>query len=115
MPGLSLHVVDVTLGRPAAGMRVEVFRISPTPGRIAEGTLSAHGSFDHPIVSETLTAGSYEVIFHAGAFFAESALGQSDPPFLDLVPFRFNIADPTQHHHLPMKITPWGFSLYRGA
>ena len=112
MPGLSVHVVDVARGKPAHGMKVEIFHGT---ARIAQGQLSQDGTLDHAIVSATLDAGTYEVIFHAGAFFAGAALGLSDPPFLDLVPFRFNIADPAQHYHLPMKITPWGFSLYRGA
>jgi 5-hydroxyisourate hydrolase len=96
-------------------MRVEVYRLSPLPAKLADGRLQSNGTLDDPITGETLPAGTYEAIFHAGAFFAGAALGQSDPPFLDVVPFRFNIADPTQHYHLPLKITPWGFSLYRGA
>jgi 5-hydroxyisourate hydrolase len=55
------------------------------------------------------------VLFHAGDFFAAAGVTQSTPPFLDVVPFRFQIADPEQHYHLPMKITPWGFSIYRGS
>lgn len=112
MPGLSVHVVDVARGQPAAGMKVEIYRGAT---RIAEGILGADGALAHPIVSDVLPAGAYEVIFHAGAFFANASLGLSEPPFLDLVPFRFNIADPARHYHLPLKITPWGFSLYRGA
>ena len=115
MPGLSLHVVDVAQGRPAAGMRVQVFHVGQDTRRLAEAHLTAMGTLDHPITSTTLEAGTYEVVFHAGAFFAGSDLGLSDPPFLDMVPFRFNIADPAAHCHLPLKITPWGFSLYRGA
>lgn len=115
MPGLSLHVVDVARGAPAGGMRVEVFRIAPDAGRIAEGRLGEGGTLDHEIVGQTLAPGQYEVVFHAGGFFAGSNLGVTDPPFLDLVPFRFNIVDPSKHCHLPLKITPWGFSLYRGA
>ena len=112
MPGLSIHVVDVARGKPAAGMKIEIFHLDRL---IAEGRLNQAGALDDPITSTTLTAGTHEVIFHAGAFFADAALGLPDPPFLDLVPFRFNIADPAQHYHLPMKITPWGFSLFRGA
>lgn len=115
MPGLSLHVVDVARGAPAAGMRVEVFRLTHGSERIAEGRLGEAGTLDHAIVGETLVPGLHEVVFHAGAFFAESNLGVTNPPFLDQVPFRFNIADPSKHCHLPLKITPWGFSLYRGA
>ena len=112
MPGLSLHVVDVARGAPARGMKVEIFHAAT---QIAEGLLGANGTLDHPIVDATLAPGAYEVVFHAGAFFAGASLGLSDPPFLDLVPFRFNIADPDRHCHLPLKITPWGFSLYRGS
>jgi 5-hydroxyisourate hydrolase len=54
-------------------------------------------------------------VFHAGAYFAAAGVPQATPPFLADVPFRFTIADPEQHYHLPMKITPWGFSLYRGS
>ena len=115
MPGLSLHVVDVARGAPATGMRVEVFRLTEGSARIAEGRLSEGGTLDHAIVGETLVPGLHEVVFHAGEFFAGSNLGVSIPPFLDQVPFRFNIVDPSKHCHLPLKITPWGFSLYRGA
>ena len=112
MPGVSVHVVDVARGRPAAGMKVGIFH----QGRcIAEGRLGADGTLAHAVTGQTLAAGVYEVVFHAGAFFAGVALDLSEPPFLDLVPFRFTLADPDQHYHLPMKITPWGFSLYRGA
>ena len=112
MPGLSLHVVDVARGKPASGMKVEVFHDAAL---IAEGHLGADGTLDHPIVRATLKPGIHEVVFHAGAFFANTGLELSDPPFLDRVPFRFTLADPALHCHLPLKITPWGFSLYRGA
>ncbi len=112
MPGLSLHVVDVARGHPATGMKVEIFHRA---NRIAEGHLGTDGTLDHPIVRTTLDSGTYEVIFHAGAYFTGAALDLTDPPFLDLVPFRFTIADPARHHHVPLKITPWGFSVWRGA
>ena|SRR5260221_14500198 len=115
MPGISVHAVDVTRGVPAHGMTVEVFALAPTRRRIAEGRLSAAGALDHAIVAERLPAGAYEVVFHAGAFFTAQGVAQADPPFLADVPFRFTVADPEQHYHLPMKITPWGFSLYRGS
>jgi 5-hydroxyisourate hydrolase len=115
MPGLSVHVVDVARGRPASGMRVDVFRLQPETTRIATGLLSGIGTLDDPITNTVLSTGGYEVIFHAGDFFAGTDLGLTEPPFLDQVPFRFNITDPAQHYHLPLKITPWGFSLYRGA
>lgn len=115
MPGLSIHVVDVARGTPAAGMRIEVFALTGGRTRIAEGELSASGLLDHEISREVLAPGQYEVVFHAGNFFAKAGVPQADPPFLGEVPFRFAIADSRQHYHLPMKITPWGFSLYRGS
>jgi 5-hydroxyisourate hydrolase len=115
MPGLSVHAVDVTRGVPAGGMRIEVFALAPVRRLIAEGRLSASGVLDHAIAGERLQPGTYEVVFHAGAFFRDAGVAQAEPPFLGEVPFRFAIADPEQHYHLPMKITPWGFSLYRGS
>lgn len=115
MPGLSVHVVDVTRGVPARGMRVEIYTLHPQRKQIADGTLAASGVLDHPIAKETLAPGVYEVIFHAGAFFTAAGVPQASPPFFGEVPFRFTIADSAQHYHLPMKITPWGFSLYRGS
>lgn len=115
MPGISIHVVDVARGTPATGMYVEVFSLSPARQRIADGQLGPVGALDHPIVQQQLAAGPYEVIFHAGAFFAAHGVAQSQPPFLDQVPFRLTVSDSAQHVHLPMKITPWGYSLFRGS
>lgn len=115
MPGISVHVVDTTRGLPAAGMRIEVYALSPIRKLIAEARLAASGALDHAIALERLDVGSYEVVFHAGAFFRSAGVAQAEPPFLDVVPFRFQIADPEQHYHLPMKMTPWGFSVYRGS
>ena len=115
MPGLSVHAVDVTRGVPATGMRIEVYALQPARRQIADGVLAQNGALDHAIARTRLDHGSYEVIFHAGAFFTANGVAQSKPPFLDQVPFRFTVFDPEQHIHLPMKITPWGFSLYRGS
>jgi len=115
MPGLSVHAVDVTRGVPAGGMKVEVFALTPARRLLAEGQLSPSGLLEHDIACDRLQPGPYEVLFYAGEFFASAGVPQASPPFLVDVPFRFTIADPEQHYHLPMKITPWGFSLYRGS
>lgn len=115
MPGISVHGVDVARGVPAQGMRVEVFALQPARTLLAEGRLAANGVLEHPIIEQRLTAGPYEVVFHAGEYFAAAGASQGSPPFLADVPFRFTIADPAQHYHLPMKITPWGFALFRGS
>ena len=115
MPGVSIHVVDTTRGVPAAGMRIEIFALAPECRLIAKGALAQSGALEHPVSRERLSSGTYEVLFHAADFFASAGVAQASPPFLDVVPFRFQIADSDQHYHLPMKITPWGFSIYRGS
>jgi 5-hydroxyisourate hydrolase len=115
MPGISVHVVDTTRGVPAIGMRIEIFALAPGRKLIAEGSLGQSGALDHAVVRERLAVGTYEVLFYAGEFFASCGVAQSSPPFLDVVPFRFQIFDPNEHYHLPMKMTPWGFSIYRGS
>lgn len=115
MPGLSVHAVDVTRGLPARGMRIEVYALTGERRLVAEGLLSPSGLLEHAIARQRLEPGAYEVVFHVGAYFVQAGVPQADPPFLADVPFRFTIAEPEQHYHLPMKITPWGFSLYRGS
>ena len=112
--GISVHVVDITRGLPAAGMRVEVYRLDGGRMRLAEGALDARGLFGVPPV-EMGPAGRYEVVFHVGAFYRGQGHALAEPPFLDEVPFRFGVADPDQPYHLPLKLSPWGFSLFRGA
>jgi 5-hydroxyisourate hydrolase len=110
--GISIHAVDVASGRPAQGLRVEIWRVEPAPTRIAEGRLGSKGLLDHPVVGGSgIEAGEYEVYFHLGEFFADEA-GAS---FLTVASFRFRIEEVDEHFHLPMKFTRWGYSLFRGA
>ena len=108
--GISIHAVDVASGRPAQGLRVEIWRIEPERTRVAEGRLQPNGVLDHPVTQGAgIEAGTYEVLFHIGEFFGEA------DGFLAIVPFRFRIADVDPHYHLPLKFTRWGYSLFRGA
>lgn len=107
-------MVDVTRGLPAAGMRVEVHRLDGGRVRIAEGVLDAGGGF--AVAADAVRPpGVCEVVFYVGAFYRELGVALPAPPFLDEVPFRFGLADTAQHYHLPLKLSPWGFSLFRGA
>ena len=116
MPGVSIHVVDVSRGVVAQGMRVEVYAASDMPRLIAAGVLTAHGTLEHPtMASARLDAGPYEAVFHVAAYYARAGFALPAVPFLDVVTFRFGIADPEQHYHLPMKVTPWGLSCFRGG
>jgi 5-hydroxyisourate hydrolase len=114
--GISVHAVDVARGRPAQGMQVDIYALEGVRKMIASGKLAANGALDHPVAQgEGVKAGLFEVIFHVGDYLRATGAPTSTPPFLDLVPFRFTIADPAQHYHLPFKFTPWGFSLFRGS
>lgn len=121
--GISVHVVDVTRGLPAAGMKVELFQLgildAITPKgellRIASGILSSKGTLDDPITQKEVEPGIYEAIFHIGAFYRQLGYPLPDRPFLDIVPFRFGVDTVEQHYHLPLKVSPWGFSLFRGG
>jgi 5-hydroxyisourate hydrolase len=114
--GISIHAVDVARGRVAEGLLVQIDRLDPDGGRrrIAEGRIGAQGALDHPVArGEGVEAGEHEVLLHLGAFHA--ATQGNAARFLDVVPFRFRITDAAEHVHLPIKFTPFGYSLYRGA
>jgi 5-hydroxyisourate hydrolase len=98
-------------------MRVELFSVTGNERRlIAGGRLSSAGTLDEPKLKETFPAGSYEAAFHVGAYYRDAiALALPAVPFLDVVAYRFGIADPQQHYHLPFKFTPWGYSCFRGG
>jgi len=114
MPGISIHVVDVSRGIVASGMQVELHALSP-PRLIAQGTIGANGLFTNPALDQRFTLGEFEARFHVGAFFRAAGVTLPDPPFLDVAVFRFGIANPDAHYHLPMKLTPWGLSCFRGG
>lgn len=112
--GLSIHVVDVSRGIVAAGMRVDVYRCSPRL-LLASGAIGARGTLDVAALAETMTAGFHEAVFHVAEFYRGAEIAETGVPFLDVVTYRFGIADPQQHYHLPMKLTPWGYSCFRGG
>ena len=112
--GISLHAVDVARGVTAAGMRVEIFALTPNRRLIAAGRIGADGTLDHPVVrGESVVAGAHEVVFHLGDYLAGT--GWTGRRFLDRVPFEFVIDRVEEHYHLPIKFTAFGFALFRGA
>ena len=115
MPGVSIHVVDVSRGVVAAGMRVELYAVTGTGRPIAGGALSRSGTLDDPALGARFAAGEYEARFHVADYYRGTGVALAPVPFLDVVTFRFGIADPEQHYHLPMKLTPWGLSCFRGG
>ena len=117
MPGLSIHVVDVSRGVVATGMAVEVVFIADGGERrpIAAGTISDKGTLDHPALAVVLEAGRYQAAFRVAEYYRGCGVTLPAVPFLGIVTYDFGIADPQQHYHLPFKCTPWGYSCFRGG
>lgn len=112
MPGISIHIVDVSRGVVGAGMRIELsFQGKP----IAAGIVSAKGLLDIAALDRRMEKGVYEALFHVAAWYREQGVSLPAVPFLDVVTYRFGISDPEQHYHLPFKCTPWGYSCFRGG
>ena len=118
MAGLTTHVLDTTRGRPASGVAVELHALAADGGRtlIASVRTNADGRTDAPLIGPAQArAGAFELTFHVGAYFRGQGATTSEPPFLDVVPIRFAIADPKAHYHVPLVVTPWSYSTYRGS
>ncbi len=114
---LTTHVLDTAHGRPAEGMAVQLFRHEAGEReRVTAARTNADGRTDEPLLGPgELRAGSYELVFDVGAYFAGTGLASADEPFLGLVPVRFGIADPDAGYHVPLLASPWSYSTYRGS
>ncbi len=117
MAGLSTHVLDTAQGTPAAGVRIELFEVAGEQRTlICETVTNLDGRTDAPLIgAEEMRASAFEIVFHVGAYFASHAPAASQPGFLDIVPVRFTIADPSQHYHVPLLASPWSYTTYRGS
>jgi 5-hydroxyisourate hydrolase len=115
---LTTHVLDTARGRPAAGLVVELSRCEDAAGpcRLLTRTrTNADGRTDAPLLAgDELTRGVYELVFEVREYFADLGAGD-DPPFLDRVPIRFGVGDPSVHYHVPLLASPWSYSTYRGS
>ena len=115
---LSTHVLDTHAGHPAAGVAIELAELSVhgEPRIIASATTNLDGRSDQPLIGgRPVPIGHYELRFHIGDYFARVGTPQGDPPFLDVVPVKFAIAEPEGHYHVPLLVTPWSYSTYRGS
>ena len=115
MPGISIHVVDVSRGLVAAGMQVEVHALAPGRRQVAGGAISAKGLLQDASLGASFAPGEYEAVFHVAAYYRGAGVALPAVPFLEVVSYRFGVADPAQHYHLPFKVTPWGYSCFRGG
>ncbi len=113
---LTTHVLDTALGKPAAGLEIELFRIKDDSREfLGRRITNPDGRTDGPILPEDLfETGKYELVFFAGAYLRESGQVTEEPPFLDIVPIRFGMSE-AAHYHVPLLLSPYGYSTYRGS
>lgn len=115
---LSTHVLDTQAGRPAAGVTIELLELSANGEQrmIARATTNRDGRTDEPLIGgRPLPIGRYELRFHVGEYFAGVGAREDEPPFLDVVPVRFAVAEAEGHYHVPLLVTPWSYCTYRGS
>ncbi len=117
MTRLTTHVLDVAAGIPAAGMRIELQTMTSSGSRVLADVLtSSDGRCPGPLLEGgDFRAGRYSLVFHVSEYFKARGVGLSDPPFLDRVVVEFGISDATSHYHVPLLVTPWSYSTYRGS
>ncbi len=117
MPGkLSTHVLDTARGKPAGGLKIELFRLVDGNSELLKSVVTnADGRTDAPLlIGDELQVGTYQIAFHVGDYF--SACGSLDARrFLDVVPVAFHVADAAANYHVPLLVSPWSYSTYRGS
>lgn len=114
---LTTHVLNTAIGQPATGIKIELWQITETgESLLATAITNRDGRTEKPILSaQTMTIGIYELRFLVGEYFAKTQTNLPNPPFLDQVPIRFGISDTTAHYHVPLLVSPWSYSTYRGS
>lgn len=113
MARISTHVLDISRGKPAQGVAIDLHFDGK---RVALALTNIDGRTDEPLLAaHRLETGVYELIFRAGDYFRNAGVDLTDPPFLDIVVIRFGVADPAGNYHVPLLLSPYGYSTYRGS
>jgi 5-hydroxyisourate hydrolase len=117
MGKLTTHVLDILHGHPAAGMTIELWRLTDTTrDHLLTVQTNPDGRVSSPLLADdALIAGEYELIFHVRAYFETHSADPKSSPFLNVVPIRFTVFDASQHYHVPLLVSPWAYSTYRGS
>ena len=118
MGRLSTHVLDTVAGRPAAGVVIELHHVAADGSTrlVKKVTTNADGRTNEPLLTgDDYKQGTYQLSFNVGAYFAASGAQTANPAFLDIVPLRFTMADADGHYHVPLLVSPWSYSTYRGS
>jgi 5-hydroxyisourate hydrolase len=114
---LTTHVLDTALGKPAAGLRIVLYRHGDDAVEfLTEVITNADGRVNGAVLEgAAFKPGTYELEFHAGAYLRQSGAASPDTPFLDVIPIRFGVHDANAHYHVPLLLSPYGYSTYRGS
>ena len=116
MGRLTTHVLDTARGCPAAGLGLALFALTPARRLVVEAITNADGRLDGPLLAgDDFRPGSYELVFQAGAYHRAAGVPVGDPPFLDEIVVRFQIAATDAHYHVPLLLSPYGYTTYRGS
>lgn len=115
MGRITTHVLDTAAGRPAAGLKIILTRLDGAAKVLTETVTNADGRCDKPLLEGSAFAnGHYEIVFHVGDYFRRMGGKLPDPLFLDVVPIRFGVSEDA-HYHVPLLVSPFSFSTYRGS
>lgn len=115
---LTTHVLDQTRGMPAAALRIDLFRLVKLNERIhlASVLTNSDGRTDQPLLQvQAFESGEYEMMFYAGDYYRAQGVSLCDPPFLDKVVIRFGLSAQREHYHVPLLLSPYAYSTYRGS
>jgi 5-hydroxyisourate hydrolase len=117
MGQLTTHVLDTSAGLPAAGIMIELHELAVTPPRLlAAVSTGRDGRCAAPLLTgNEFRSGRYELTFHVADYFRARGVSLPEPPFIEHAVIRFGIAQPAEHYHVPLLISPWSYSVYRGG
>jgi 5-hydroxyisourate hydrolase len=117
MGKLTTHVLNVTAGIPAAGMRLELHQVGADgPRLLTQNRTNEDGRCASPLLEgASLRSGRYTLTFHVAEYFRAQGVQLPEPPFLDEVVIQFGVANPEQNYHVPLLVSPWSYSTYRGS
>jgi 5-hydroxyisourate hydrolase len=117
MGKISTHVLDITQGKPGAGVAVELYAVEGQGRTLLRSVVTNQdGRCAAPLLeADEMVAGQYELVFAVGDYFASRGVDMPEPRFLDRVIIAFGIADPAQNYHVPLVVSPWAYSTYRGS
>jgi 5-hydroxyisourate hydrolase len=117
MGKLSTHVLDITAGKPGTGVKVTLYAVGPDGRQLLKTDVTnADGRCSAPLLDgDAMKAGKYELVFGAGDYFAAQGMALPEPRFIDEVTLAFGVASAEQNYHVPLVVSPWAYSTYRGS